>query len=186
MTAPERGEIRVNEAYRDYSPPFSALGVVQKLLSSVPEKYLRGLSCIVLTNESALSRRDRKGKTWSRKRRFPKSRILGLYHGSPNAHYSSAWIELRVDKIINSAKGALLWLPIAKEITFGHVLFHELGHHIHATMRPEHTEKEDVADTWSRKLNANFVRKKYWYAMPIIVPSAKIYRFMRRRHWISD
>jgi hypothetical protein len=96
----------------------------------------------------------------------------------------SSWIELRVDKIVEGLKGTPRWLPVAREIAFGHVLFHELGHHIHKTIRPEHSEKEDVADTWAGKLNAHFVRKKYWYAMPVIVPLAKLYRFVRRRKWL--
>jgi hypothetical protein len=182
MTLPETGEIRINEAYRNYTPPINASAVVHKLLSSVPGKYLRGLSCVVLTNQSALSRRDRKGKVWSRKRKFDKSRILGRYHGATNRGNSSPWIELRVDKIIDGLGGAPRRLPIVRELIFGHVLFHELGHHIHRTIRPERTEKEDVADTWAGKLNANFIRKEYWYAMPVIVPIVKFYGFMKRRH----
>lgn len=184
---PEKDEIRISEAYRDYIPPINASAVVQKLLSSVPSEYfeyLQDLSCVVLTNESALSRRDRKGKTWSRKRKVDKSRILGRYHGSAHINNSSAWIELRVDKIVDGLKGAPRWLPIAREVVFGHVLFHELGHHIHKTIRPEHLEKEDVADTWAGKLNANFIRQKYWYAMPVLVPLAKLYGFMRRKKWL--
>jgi len=184
MTSPETGEIRINEAYRSYSPPVNASAVVHELLSSVPSKYLQGLSCVVLTNQSALSRRDRKGKVWSRKRKFNKSRILGRYHRAPPRSHYSPWIELRVDKIVEGVTKAVLWLPFAREVAFGHVLFHELGHHIHRTIRPEHTEKEDVADKWAGKLNANFIRKKYRYAMPVIVPIAKVYGFMRRRQWL--
>lgn len=184
MTSSETGEIRINEAYRDYTPPVNASAVVHELLGSVPSKYLQGLNCVVLTNASALSRRDRKGKIWSRKRKVENSRILGRYHGAVHRADSSAWIELRVDKIVEGLKGAPRWLPIAREIVFGHVLFHELGHHIHKTMRPEHTEKEYVADTWAGKLNANFIRKKYWYAMPVVVPVAKVYGFMTRRRWL--
>jgi hypothetical protein len=184
VTFPERDEIRINEAYRDYTPPVDASALVHELLSSVPGKYLRGISCIVLTNESALSRRDRKGTIRSRRRKVDKSRILGCYHGTNHRSNSSAWIELRVEKIIEGLKGAPRWLPIAREVVFGDVLFHEVGHHIHKTIRPEHIEKEDVADTWASKLNANFVRKKYWYAMQVIVSVAKLYGFMRRRKWL--
>jgi len=184
MTLPETGEIRITEAYRNYSPPLDASALVHELLSSVPSKYLRGLSCVVLTNQSALSRRDRKGKVWSRKRKLDRSRVLGLYHGAPRRSDSSAWIELRVDKILEGLKGASRWLRIAREVVFGHVLFHEVGHHIHTTIRPEHIEREDVADTWARKLGANFLRKKYWYAVPVLVPMAKVYGFMRRRRWL--
>jgi hypothetical protein len=182
---PETGEIRINEAYREYAPPVNSSAIIHQLLSSVPTKYLRGLDCVVLTNEKALSRSGRRGKMWSRGRKFKKSDVLGLYHGrSRSGGGSSPYIELRVDKIVEGLRGALLWVPILREIGFGRVLFHEVGHHIHRTIRPEHTEKEDVADTWAVKLTANFIRKKYWYAMPVIVPAMKAYKFMRRREWI--
>jgi hypothetical protein len=148
-------------------------------LLAVPDKYLRGLDCVVLMNLGGLSRRDRVGRVWSRKRRVDKSYILGRYH--PSSRNSLPYIELRVDKIIEGLKGISLRLPFLRELVFGHVLFHELGHHIHYTIRPEHKEKEDVADKWAGKLNANFIRKKYWYALPIIIPAAKIYTLMRRK-----
>lgn len=172
------GEIRINETYRDYTPPINASAIVRKLLRTVPEKYLEGLDCVVLTNETALTRKDRAGRIWSRKRKIKKSHVLGLYHhGTRN---SLPYIELRVDKIVAATEKWGLFIPFLRDIAFGHILFHELGHHIHNTIRPKYSEKEDVADTWAGKLNANFVRKTYWYGVPVL----KIYMFMRRRHWI--
>lgn len=124
MTLRETREVRINGAYWDYTPPINATALVNELLRTVPQKYLTGLDCIVLTNESGLSRKDRVGRVWSRKR------------------------------------------------------------HIHRTIRPEHTEKEDVADEWAGKLKVNFIRKKYWYGLPILIPAFKVYKFMRRKQWI--
>ncbi len=148
-------------------------------MHTVPDKYLKGLDCVVLMNLGGLSRKDRVGKVWSRKRRFHKSYILARYH--PRSRNSQPDIELRVDKIIEGLKGKFLRLPFLREFVFSHVLFHELGHHIHYTIRPEHKEKEDVADQWATKLSVNFIRKKYWYALPIIVPAAKLYTWLRRK-----
>jgi hypothetical protein len=175
-------QIRINEAYRNYTPPINASAIVRQLLSTVPDKYLKGLDCVVLTNEASISRRDRVGKVWSRKRKFDKSRILGRYRRG--SHNALPYIELRVDKIVEGLKGTSLRIPLLRDLVFGHVLFHELGHHIHRTIRPEHSEKEDIADTWGGKLNANFVREKYWYALPVIIPAIRIYKFMRRKKWI--
>ena len=175
-------KIRINEAYRDYVPPISATKVVRRLLRTVPEKYLVGLSAIVLTSESSLSRRDRVGKVRSRKRKYDRSLVAGLYHGS--WANSPAWIELRVDKIISESGPIWSRVPLVQSVVFGRVLFHEIGHHIHFTIRPEHKEKEDVADNWSRKLSANFFLKHYWYALPVLVPAAKLYKYMRARRWI--
>jgi len=53
-------------------------------------------------------------------------------------------------------------------------------------MRPEHLEKEDVADRWAGKLNRDFIRKRYWYLLPLIMPALWIYKFARRRGRIRD
>jgi len=175
-------EIRINEAYRDYTPPFNAAAIVHKLLRTVPVKYLQGLDCVVLTNDIALSRKDRVGRVWCRKRKYDKSRVLGRYR--PRSRTCLPYIELRVDKLVAAFKAVPLpfRVPFLRDVIFGHVLFHEVGHHIHHTIRPEHNEKEDVADTWAGKLNANFVRKTYWYGPSVL----RIYKFMRRRQWIPD
>jgi hypothetical protein len=174
--------VEVIEAYRDYTPPVDAAAIVQQLLRSVPDEYLIGLDSVVLINEAGLSRRDRVGKVWSRKRKFDKSSVLGRYHG--RAGRCLPYIELRVDKIIRGLQGVPLHIPILRDIVFGHVLFHEVGHHIHRTLRPEHNEREDVADKWAGKLNVNFMRAKYWYALPLLIPAFKAYKFFRRKQWI--
>src|ERR1700757_3483468 len=146
-------KVRISEAYRDYSPPVDVTPIVDRLLRKVPDKYLNGLDCVVLTNEDNVSRRDRVGKVWSRKRKFDKTQILGRYHRGPRN--SSLYIELRVDKIVSGLEGVPLRIPFLRSLGFGHVLFHERGHHIHRTIRPEYNEREDVADAWSGKLLAN-------------------------------
>lgn len=170
--------VKVREAYRDYTPTIDVAAIVRQLLDTVPGKYLRGLDCVVLTNEAALPRRDRIGRVWSRKRKFDKSHVLGRYHRQTRDH--AAYIELRIDKIIRwieEVPAAFLF----RKLLFGHVLFHELGHHIHRTIRPEYREKEDVADNWSANLNVNFVRKTYWYAVPFLAVAAKAYRLIKRK-----
>jgi hypothetical protein len=149
----------------------------------VPDKYLAGLDCIVLTNEAGLSRRDRVGKVWSRRRKYDKSRVLGRYHGGSRNRLS--YIELRVDKIVSGLSKTVLRVPLLRDLGFGSVLFHEIGHHIHRTIRPEHSEKEDVADSWAGRLNVNFVRKNYWYAFPVLLAASKVYSLMKRWRWIG-
>jgi hypothetical protein len=100
--------------------------------------------------------------------------VVGYYHQAWNG--SPAWIELFIDQILKGGGNYPLWLPLFREVLLGHVLFHELGHHIHVVVRPEHREKEDVADDWGTRLNNNFLRKKYWYLIPI----AKILRLFRK------
>jgi hypothetical protein len=171
-------EVRINEAYRDYQPRFDARKLIHKLLSTVPGKYLGGLDCVVLTNEANLSRRDRVGKVWSRRRKRLKTDILGRYYpGTPSRR---PYIELRVDKIVTGVTRSVMRIPLLREIAFGNVLFHEIGHHIHYTLRPEFNEKEDVADKWERKLSVRFLRHNYWYVFPFMFLAAKIYKLLGR------
>jgi len=58
-------------------------------------------------------------------------------------------------------------IPFLREACFGYVLFHEIGHHIDATMRPEFREKEDVADGWGRKLLRVYFRERYRFPRPV-------------------
>ena len=149
---------RIVESYRDYRPPFDAARVIRTLLRTVPEKYLRGLDCVVLVNEAFLARANRGGRLQSRKDKFGKLQVLGRYHYA--WHGKPPWIEVFVDRIINDIQPRIIvWIPPLREICFAHVFYHELGHHIHNFIRPEYREKEDVADRWSTKLMENFLRK---------------------------
>jgi hypothetical protein len=178
---PENQRVRIIEAYRGYVPPPNVVKVVRRLLEVVPEKYCRGLDCIVLDNFAGLSRHQRMGSHISPKRKLAKSSALGFYRqewkGTP------ASIVLHVDTILQSAKQSKLplWLPIARDFWFGAVLYHELGHHIHQVMKPEFREREDVADSWRGKLLGNWLRKRYWYALPIVIPIYKVYKLIKKR-----
>lgn len=55
----------------------------------------------------------------------------------------------------------LLRIPLLREGKIADVLFHEIGHHIHFTSRPEYREKEDVADVWKVRLQDNYNRQRF-------------------------
>jgi hypothetical protein len=168
----------IEERYAEYRPPFDVATVVRELIDPVREKYTRGLKKVLLVNSSSLSRRDRVGKVWSRKRKRSKQDILGRYHHNNGA----AWIEIRVDKTVESWKAtvpALFWIPGIRYLCIAQVLYHELGHHIHQTIRPEFCEREDVADRWRVKLSVNFIRKRYWYFYPCLRLLGWVYRKMK-------
>ena len=142
-------KVEVREFYKDYTPPRRVLKTIRKILDRVPQHYLQGLDCVVLTNMSGQPRRSRLGKLPSSKGYVSRSRVLGLYHGAHRG--KRPWIEIYVDKIVAPYKG-FLWFPVALEGVFGEVLLHEIGHHIHATSAPEYSDKEDVAERWKKEL----------------------------------
>jgi hypothetical protein len=48
------------------------------------------------------------------------------------------------------------------------VLYHEIGHHIHAVHEPTYQQREDIANCWRRELWRQFLRKRYWYLFPVL------------------
>jgi phenylalanine-4-hydroxylase len=132
------------------------------MLGSVPPEYLVGLDSVVLTSTDALSRKRRRSKTWSRKRTVKVVKTRGLYHYAQKG--KTAWIEIFVDRIFDGWEvGFWLKLPLVRDFLLAPVLFHEIGHHIHATVRPEFQEREDVADRWQVKLETIYYRKERPY-----------------------
>ena len=158
-------EIPIKEFYRGYEPPVNATKIVNRLLARAPDKYVRGLGFVVVTNLSGQPRRHRLGKTTSRGKRVPQSRVLGRYH--PKRQNQSPWIELYVDQICRRFPRWALLIPPLRDVALGETLYHELGHHVHMFIRPEFREKEDVADDWGKKFSGHFLRREYWYLIPI-------------------
>ena len=176
------------ELYKNYQPPCNARLAIQTLLRYTPPKYLHGLKHVLLTNASALSHDRRRGKTWSRRRKVRMKECRGLYYqpwqGSP------ARIELFVDNIVATWPPSALKVPIVRNICFAEVLYHELGHHIHATVHPEHSEREDIAEVWRKRLTGDFVRRRYWYLWLVLYAAAAGRKIARRifrtlRGWLA-
>jgi hypothetical protein len=135
-------------------------------LRYVPPKYLVGLKTIVLTNRAGLSRDECKQKVWSRNRKVRLAESLGSYSRAWKSSPATVW--LYVDNI---AEAEVAWwnrLPLLRYMMPAEVLYHEIGHHIHAVHRPIHEGRETVAEDWSRKLWGRFCRKHYWYLFPFL------------------
>jgi hypothetical protein len=169
----------VVEVYNGYAPPFDIAKLVRIALACVPSKYLVGLKTIVLTNYGALSRDKRRQKVRSRGRKVSMARARGAYHRAWSG--GPAWIAIFVDHTIRNYPEPLLRIPFFRTMCFSDVLYHEIGHHIHHTTRPEFREPEDVADAWKKKLSKGLMRKRYWYALPILRPVARAYKFFSKR-----
>lgn len=178
--------------FEGYKPPFDPVPIVERMLASVPPKYLVGLSEVILTNSSGLSRKRRRAVTKSRKRKARIAEARGLYH--PEWNNKPAWIEIFVDNtLMGWEKGWWLKLPFMRNMLVGDLLFHEIGHHIHSTVRPEHREREDVADIWKVRLKTEYNRAQHPWLRAILYPFRPLFRLLAKsasryqfkRGWIS-
>jgi len=148
--------------FSQYVPPFDVVRITRRMLRSVPPEYLVGLDSVVLTSTDSLSRKRLRSTAKSRKRKIKIANTRGLYH--PQWNGGAAWIEVFVDRTLERwAKGLWLRIPIIRDMALSHVLFHEVGHHIHATTRPEFREREDVAESWRKKLEPRYFMRQYWW-----------------------
>jgi hypothetical protein len=156
------------ETYRDYIPPQCVLTIVEDLLKTVPPDYIRGLQTIVLTNQAAKTRAQKQQKVWTRNRKIKLVESLGYY--SPAWRSSRATITLHIDNILKDTRRGELVIPFVRYYPFASVLYHEIGHHIHAEHNPTHEGKENVAEDWSKKLLRRFYRTHYWFLLPLLDP----------------
>lgn len=178
---PKRPALTV--AFTGYEPPFDVAPIVQRMLDSVPQKYLNGLGEVVLTNSTGLPRKRRRSVTKSRNKKVRVAEARGVYH--PAWQGSQAWIEIFVDNALRGwEKSRLLGLGFIREGLLD-VLFHEIGHHIHFTSHPEHREKEDVADVWKVRLSRNYNKIRHPWLRAFLYPLRPIIQLLTRE-WDKD
>ncbi|HEX3584529.1 MAG TPA: hypothetical protein VH024_00935 [Candidatus Angelobacter sp.] len=170
--------IPIHENYGAYKPSLNARKTVESLIASIEPECLQGLGSIVLSTQFHLPRTTRRKKFLSRGSKYPTTAIQAYYQAQWKGQ--PAFIELYVDKILAPIPSWSARFPMVGFLTIGKVFFHELGHHIHLTRRPEFKEKEDVADQWSRKLMKSAFRKRYKYAVPMLRPWLPILNVITR------
>lgn len=163
-----RPEVGVDDNYRDWVPPMDVRWVVSRLLDGTASRYKIGLSRVVLTNASGLSHDRRRQKTRSRGRKVVLAEARGAYHQQWQG--DEAWVEIFVDNTLSGIPPGLLRLPPLRDSILAEVLFHEIGHHLHATQSPEYREPEGVAERWRRRLWRQYAWRRYWYLLPWFYP----------------
>jgi len=156
----------VNEGYRHYNGPPWVRPATIALLEAVDSRYLVRLGAVVLTNSGALTGTRKRGKTWSRARKVPLNRCLGLYHAPIGTE--PACVEIFVDHVVAAAPSWVWRIAFLREVLLSETLYHEIGHHIHKTQKPEYREREDVADDLAARLTRAMLRRRYPMLYPVL------------------
>ena len=155
------------ESFNDYVPPVPVGAIVRDLLRCVKPGYIGGLASVVITNGAALSRKERRRSTRSQHHKVMLSERRGYYQ--PASHDSEAAIQLRADLIIPrkwAESPNCLADPLLYRLVFALVLYHEIGHHIHFTNKPEKGEIERIANKHMYQLVRRMLFKR-WYLIPL-------------------
>src|SRR2546427_4091667 len=154
--------VYVREDYASYAPPRWAHPTVERLLLSLHPSHVNGLTAIVLTGSNKADAR----KTGRRMRGNRRRGVVGRYH--PASMASQAWIEIVVDRVVPDVPQRLTWLPSVRDFAMASVLFHEIGHHLHATVGSAVRGGELSADDWRLRLSAAHFNRRFWYLRPVL------------------
>ena len=171
-------KVMIREAYKDYEPPTDVRRVVEELLDGVPPEHLRGLRTVVLTNVANLNHNERRGKITVKGRKVRLRDVGGCYHHKTRRE--SAWIQILVDNCLRQYPDYVLAIPSVREAAILHVLYHEIGHHIHATHAREHREPEAVAEKWRKELCRCHYREKHPWVAALAAGARPLVRGCRR------
>jgi hypothetical protein len=166
----------VHESYRNYQPPPWIRPTVERLLAAIPAAHLSGLGAVVLTDAAAIG----VGKT-SRVagRKYNRNTCLGFYQRKHRG--TPASIEIVVDNAIAGWPTWVLALNLCRDLVLARVLFHELGHHLDATIGAAARTGEAAAEDWRRRLGRRYFRRRYWWLRPFAAGFRPVARWMRRR-----
>jgi hypothetical protein len=149
--------VQVLEEFRWLRPPANYRTTVERLLKSVPPEYLKDLDRVCLRDTAALR------GAWPAKMP-PDTGNAGAYVHAWKGH--KAEIELNLDVITAGCPNWAQKIPILREGLVGRVLFHEIGHHIHHTVKRDPRPKEVMADRWARLLWRSYILRRLWYLRP--------------------
>jgi hypothetical protein len=169
--------IPIREDYDAYSPPRWVRPTVERLLACLSAGHVGGLSAVVLTDAATADARKTR-----RMRKNRRGVPLGRYHAAWSGE--KAWVEIVVDRIVPTCPRHLVMFQWARDLTLAQVLFHEVGHHLDATVGAPARSGEPAAEAWRRRLTAVHFRRRYWYfrpAVPLLRLFALFARHMARR-----
>jgi len=151
------------ENYRDYSPPVWVRASVERLIGSLALEHVNGLESIVLTNAAAVGR----GKT-NRVggRKYHRSACRGFYN--PGSRNQRPWIQIVVDTTVPDAPRFVMSMRIVQDFFIADALYHEVGHHLDATIGSASRGGEAAANDWCRRLTKLHVRRRYRHLISAI------------------
>ena len=172
--------VDINENYKGFEPPKVILKVIKRFIRYTPEKYFAGLHSVRLTNTNALNRKLRRQKTKSRGKSVSLYDSSGWYVAKWNNE--PAYIELLIDKIFGGYPSWTLKISFIADVALSRTFFHELGHHIHKTQAPEHSEREDVAVKWEKRLSRKYFWKRHWYVLILIFPFRPLFNWLLKKY----
>jgi hypothetical protein len=170
--------VPIREDFDNYTPPRWFRRTVERLLAPLDLGHTNGLAAIVLTNSARSDRR--KGQRRRRRIRHHPGRTIGRYF--PGSRGRQPWIELIVDCIIGDLPHLVQLIPLVQNLIVAHVLYHEVGHHLHGTVGSAARGDEPSAEVWRKKLTRLYFPQRQRFLLKVLRPvTRRIARWLRDR-----
>jgi hypothetical protein len=131
---------------------------VERLLQSVRDDRLGRLGTVVLTDSASIGH-DKTQRIGGCK--CSRNECRGFCHAA--TRQEPAWIELVVDNMVERWPKPILALPFVRDVVVAQTLFHELGHHLFATVGLTREATRRPLKDWRRRLSREYLSKRYWY-----------------------
>ena len=149
----------IHEYYK--SPPIiDTRKIVENMLLIVPDELLEGLGAVVLCD------------TDSFRENYGDEEKLSIARYIRTKGECLPWIEILIDRIFAGFPSYVLRISFISDLILSEHLYHEIGHHIHKPHRPNDEESEATAEKWRKKLQKQYLLRKYWY---MVIPLALIF-----------
>jgi len=181
----EYHQVEIQELFGQYSPKIPITKIIRRLIASIPDKYLEGLEKVVLTDSISIKEELPGEHTKFQDRDIPLWECHALYY--PLHEGRPAWILLIVDNILDSWPIRLfkLRVPPIRDLFLCTPFYHEVGHHIHAEIKPEDGDKEQIAEKWGMRLSRRYLMRRYWYFFPLVVLLLIVKKFLKTDDFVE-
>jgi len=147
-------------------PVVNARKIVERLLLSVPPQHLEGLEAVVLCDTASFK------ENYGDEEKLSIARYIRAKGGE-----CLPWIEILIDKIFAGFPSYVLRISFVSDLILSEHLYHEIGHHIQNPQSPNDEESEATAEKWRKKLQKQYLLRKYWY---MVIPLALIFLPFKR------
>jgi hypothetical protein len=165
--------MEIYESYKSYVPPRWVRPSIERLLKTLAPEHTGGLGAIVLTSSEAVGR-GKTGRVGGRK--YERRRCRGFYHyARPN---QLPWIEVVVDSTIGHVPAWITAFNFCRDCILARTLYHEVGHHLDATVGSASRGGEAAAEDWRRRLTRLHNQRRYWYLRPVFLFVRALFRLV--------
>ena len=137
---------------------------IEKLLKTVPQRYITGLKKIVLVNK--ISHHNYKN-------------AMGIY--APKSKGELPWIEIGIDQVYMRYPKLFSLTPFLGKFLLARVLYHEIGHHYQTKSKPlKRIYREKSAEKITREL---LDKHFYWWKIFIFPLYLIIFLVKKLKDW---